>query len=607
MPTKAVQHVLRRLQKRRILAPENGTFKVTSDLPASNLGQLRQQAKIHIDSVINALITTAAEHGRVWTTDDATNAATAFLSKFTVECLRTFIFRTALPVLPATTSSDLYVVSKFLTAAQERGDAAFDSFIVLVKGLMYSNALLCPDLESLEKKFQDVTFYLDTPIILNLLGLQGAEAKRSADELIALIIKLKGSLAVFSHTVVESQHVLTFAATNLENPRVSGKVIEEARRSRVKLSDLILARDSMDDRLRRMQVFVRKSPDYTSDYQIDERAFESVLAEEVYYKGDGALLNDINSVRSIYILRKGRQPVRLEDSGAVFVTTNHGFARAAYTAGRHHNSTREVSSVITAYSLANIAWLKSPLEAPTLPARETMALCYAALEPSRDLFHKYVEEMDRLLASGQISTRDHEILRLSPSAKDELMELTLGEEDALTHSSIWSILANAKKSIISEQQVLHDAELKAIAEKGAEKLSEAQIREQALIEQLQSVQNAVNSEAERAAQLARAAQETAARQLHRAQRFARKVTWWFIVPMLSVLFAGALIGAGLISAGSHASATLKYALSGLVVITVLWGLYSWYNGKTLLQIADSLERMVTNRAYRWLHADSEPS
>lgn len=452
VPTKGVQHVLRRMQKKGYLALEDGVFVVTSSLPTSTLSSSRAEAIRHIESVVAGVIEEAAVHHQEWSPEVATRAITTFLGRFTVDCLRTYVFNTALPTVPEKNSADLYIVSKFVTKAQERKDVAFESFIVLVKGLMYSNALLCPDLESLEKKFQDLAFYLDTPLLLNLLGLQGKDAKRSADELLALLKKLRGSLAVFSHTITETQQVIGAAASNLNNPRANGKVIEEARRSGLQLSDLIIARDTVDERMRQMGVSVKRTPDYVNDYQIDEAEFHEALAEEIYYKGESALLNDINSVRSIYVLRQGRQPVRLEDAGAVFVTTNQSFAKAAFHAGRNHNSTREISSVITAYSLANIAWLKSPLEAPALPLSETMALCYAALEPSHDLFKKYVQEMDKLRDSGQISPREHEILRLSPSARDELMELTLGDEHALTVSSIKSILANVKATILAEQK-----------------------------------------------------------------------------------------------------------------------------------------------------------
>ncbi|GFO57266.1 hypothetical protein GMSM_42730 [Geomonas sp. Red276] len=606
VPTKAVQHVLRRLHRKSYLEMENGVFTVTTKLPTLSLDQTRSKAMVHIEGVLNGLIEEAKAHNLTWSVDEATRAATAFLGMFTVDCLRTYVFNTALPVVPEKKSVEMYVVSKFITKAQARHDAAFESFIILVKGLMYSNALLCPDLESLEKKFQNLTFYLDTPLLLNAMGLQGPDAKRAADELLTLLKKLKGSLSAFTHTVVETQQVISAAAINFTNPRATGRVIEEARRSGVPLSDLILARDSVDERLRAMGITVKRTPDYTVDYQIDEREFEEILASEVFYKGESALLNDLNSIRSIYVLRQGRQPVRLEDSVAVFVTPNERFAKAAFRAGRNHNSTREISSVITAYSLANIAWLKSPVEAPALPLTETLALCYAALEPPADLFKKYVQEMDRLLESGQITPRDHEILRLSPSARDELMELTLGDEAALTVSNIKSILANLKASILSEQKLVHDAEMEALTKQGVEMLTEAQKRENALAERVAAAEAAAARAEEAAATILK--ESTRKREARRkwCNRLAHVVTLLLMWIVVATLLLGALAGSGFITAASNASTLEKVAYPTLALIAVIWGVYSWHTGATVRQVASKLEENLALCFDSWLDFKGEP-
>src|SRR6266404_195866 len=100
VPTKAVQHVLRRFQRKGYLALEDGIFGITPKLPSSELERTRAQAKAHIDSVIAALIAEANEHNLSWTVEEGARAATSFLGKFTVDCLRSYVFNTALPSVP---------------------------------------------------------------------------------------------------------------------------------------------------------------------------------------------------------------------------------------------------------------------------------------------------------------------------------------------------------------------------------------------------------------------------------------------------------------------------------------------------------------------------
>ena len=65
-------------------------------------------------------------------------------------------------------------------------------------------------------------------------------------------------------------------------------------------------------------------------------------------------------------IRANKPAPSIEKAGAVFVTSNASFARAAWEYGQQHGSSRDVSSVIASFSLANVAWLKAPVGAPSV-------------------------------------------------------------------------------------------------------------------------------------------------------------------------------------------------------------------------------------------------
>ena len=58
--------------------------------------------------------------------------------------------------------------------------------------------------------FNEVTFYLDTPLIVRLLALEGTRKRDAVLELIRLLADLGGSIAMFSHSREELERV--FAA-----------------------------------------------------------------------------------------------------------------------------------------------------------------------------------------------------------------------------------------------------------------------------------------------------------------------------------------------------------------------------------------------------------
>ena len=107
--------------------------------------------------------------------------------------------------------------------------------------------------------------------------------------------------------------------------------------------------------------------------------------------------------------------------------------------------------MITDFSLANMAWLKSPLGAPAVPMTGLLAFSYAALQPSKELLEKYLSEIENLEKQGKITERDHQLLRSSQLAQAELMNLTLGEEDALTEQTVTETLKRVTEEIKKEE------------------------------------------------------------------------------------------------------------------------------------------------------------
>ncbi len=91
------------------------------------------------------------------------------------------------------------------------------------------------------------------------------------------------------------------------------------------------------------------------------------------------------------------------------------------------------------------------MAAPNLPMKEILAYSYAALQPSQDFLNKYMAEVDKLEQEQKITSQDHQLLRSSIIAQDELMNLTLGQEIALTEQTITETLQRTIKEIKKEE------------------------------------------------------------------------------------------------------------------------------------------------------------
>ena len=452
IPERTIQIVLKRLARKNYLKKEMNVYRVTNSLPDPGITSEKSNAERHIQVVIDDLIQFSESTVKpLGNQEDAIKAICAFLSQFNVICLRAYLRGSVLPDLNGNHDVHIVMVSKYVIHLQKKNPERFDSFMILVKGYMLSNALLCPDLSSAPQSYKGVTFYLDTPLLVRILGLEGEPRQNQIKSLIELLHNLGATVASFAHSCEELKSVLEGSAKYIDSPEGRGSIVMEARRNGTSKSDLLLLAGQIESLLSKEAIKIIPTPKYIADYQIDENKFQEELDKAVGYSNPKAKEYDINSVRSIYVLRRGLVPQTLEKSKAVLVTNNAGFSRAAYTYGQCHEESREVSTVITDFSLGSMAWLKSPVGASSLTTVGVIAVSYAALQPSQNLLDKYLTEIERLEERGQITEQDHQLLRSSVLAQDELLNLTLGDEDALTEETITETLSRITEEIKKEE------------------------------------------------------------------------------------------------------------------------------------------------------------
>jgi hypothetical protein len=454
IPHRTVHILLQRLSRDGYLRRERKVYSVVKNLPTKDNSASRADAARHIEAVTHSLVQFAKQSAeRDITNEAAMDCLVAFLSQFSIPCLKSYLRGTTLPNADGHGDWQVTLVSQFINELTSKPEL-FESFMKLVQGHMLANALLCPDLKSVSKTYKDVVFFFDTPLLIQFLGLEGKAEKRAIDELIELVQRLEGTIACFSHTFEELVNAIRNSADFVDSPRGRGTIVEEARKSGNTKSDLILVSQNAKDLLGKAEIDVRPTPPYdskTHEFEISEEVFTSVLQEAVNYHNPRAKEYDVKSVRSIYVLRRGLIPFSIEKARAVLVTNNSDFSKAAYEYGKRFEQSQEVSTIITDFSLANTAWLKAPQGAPSLPRKEVLAFAYAALRPTTEFWSKVLDAAEKLEAKGEISTRDHQLLRSSHHVQSELMKLTLGEDKALTSESITATLSRVSEEIRREE------------------------------------------------------------------------------------------------------------------------------------------------------------
>ena len=450
IPDRTVEVMLKRVRKEGIIERSDHAYRISGQLPDdSNLNMQRGQAKRHINSVVYGLMEFSKNTRHPFQNeDDAMAALCAFLEKFEIPCLRAFLRNTTIPdINGGVDEATLTVVGKYVLNLHEREPILFDSFMVVVQGHMLANALLCPDLEQAPKTFKEVSFYLDTPVLIKLLGLVDKSKEAVSKELLHLLKRLGATIAVFRHTKEELDGVIKGSAYYLDRYDARSEIVMESRRANRSKSDLFFIAETLDERLDELGVVTEFEPAYNAEFQISETVFEDVLEKGIGYSNDNARLHDVKAVRSIYALRAGKRVKRLEDCVAAFVSSNIAFAKVADNYGRDHEykESQEVSTVITDNSLVNLVWLKLPMEATDLSKKEVLANAYASQILSPATLSKILEEADKLVDKGAITPGDLSILRNSVSVQDEVARQTFDGTKPLSEEHFRKAVANSFK------------------------------------------------------------------------------------------------------------------------------------------------------------------
>ena len=546
IPPRSIQIILKRITKKYPLKKQEGIYKITGTLqPNINIANQQNKVQRHIQAVISGLIKFSRSTKNPIDSDERSEKALLdFLSRFNIPCLKAYLRGTALPNIENSHKGDIVLVSKYIVNLQKNDPERFESFMIFVQGHMLANALTCPDLAQIPDTYKNVTFYFDTPLLVKLLGLDIEYEQKATKSLINLLHKLGGKISIFSHSRDELKWVIQRSAEYINRQEGRGSIVREARRSGKTKSDLLLLAQQIDSRLQKLQIQVENTPRYDPDkyrFQIDESTLDDMLEDEVSYRNPEARKYDISSVRSIYVLRKGTAPNTVEKSKAVLVSSNASFAKAAWQYGKQYEELKQVSSVITNFSLANMAWLKAPMGVGDLPETEVLAFSYSALRPSSDLLSKYLIEIEKLEKNNTITEKDHQLLRSSLPAEQELMNMTMGDEKALTEETITEILKRVTSEIKKEEN---------------EKLTEEQ-------QQHQKTQNKLAKERKKI-------QETKSRLYWNCEKKAKHWSW-FLTVLLIVLQTGLVF----ISIKFKPPLLIVVIVSLLIVILNVFGFTHW--------------------------------
>lgn len=388
--------------------------------------------------VINGLITYVEKYNLNWEYDDARNELSEFLISRGNAAL-IFSDKTVEAVEMENHVPNSWYVAKYITYMLEVNDDRTEYMLDIVNGLMiYLGLYEIGDYrEDKEKKFRGTKFFLDTKLILRLLGYSWELETKSVKEMVDLIRnEYGGTICVLEHTISEVEFALRSAAMSLKKNET---ILDTELRVFSSLMgctyfDFELYGKSVRRNIEGMHIHVQRELDWSKEtvYRCNldwEKVKEFIKKRHPKWK-DRAIGNDVDSINYINILRKGdysikyggrkRLPVFITSNTAlVWDVKNYILENSKDDKGVAAWNTNALP-IITDNMLICRLWLPKADAFSSLPELTLARNAYAAQQVGYEFF-------DRLRESARDLKQKHNIdaMDISQVMRDKLEELLI--------------------------------------------------------------------------------------------------------------------------------------------------------------------------------------
>ena len=455
IPTGAIASLLKRANKLGFISKkEDGSYLINSkSLPSSQYEEIRDREIRKYNGLKNNFIDYCQKNVAI-------TLSNKDVDKYFFEVLYEIapsLFKSVSDIdrLPLDKSHQKkYLVSKFISHAYKADQASFEAIESFVRGAMLTETFYYSAPGELQGKMRRIVVYFDTSFLLRAIGLSEKKYSEPCIELATMLKSMGVKMRCFRETYEEIHGILFAASANLKNtgrilPKRPGDIWDYYNSIGAKTSDVELDIAMLEKKLNKIGVLVVERPPHEEALTIDEKSLSEEISTELKFQTESSRRHDIDCLTAIFRLRRGKPQKYLEACDAIFITTNTALSRASTRFFNKNYGVSDAAICMSDQVFTTLVWLKAVKKAPNLPKHRLVANCFAALQPSSELWARYVEEATSLKEKGEIGEEDYAVLMHSMDARTKLMDLTLGHED-IVHGNVRDVLDEAKKKYTSE-------------------------------------------------------------------------------------------------------------------------------------------------------------
>ena len=379
------------------------------------------------------------------------------------------------------------MLADFLVKIEAKEPSLYDAFQELVKGVIIRDYI--SGTKELHEKiqFKELTIYLDTGLILGILGLDHDSINRAADQLIELLSSEKGiKLKVFRYTLEEVSRVLK-SYKNIENQSISSIAVntlyyslESKGYTDLKIDALIASLldrldakgiSVVDARLRSEEELRDDEREFFRDVYSYKYSQNSRREGEAQIKEGALLLAALHDTNAILAVRRGRGGIvsTLERSKVLFLTTS--YLMDQYCREKHIELST-IPEVILDITFTNILWLRNPEKEIGTHLHKVISAHSKEIMFDRIIWGRFERTLKELQADDEIDFCQYALALSKNQATMEYLRSTPLKD--INKGNVLELTRKIEKNLASEKEEARrkDKDIATLKKKLAEQQAE---------------------------------------------------------------------------------------------------------------------------------------
>ena len=543
MPQEAVSTLLKRAARQDYVRRESGRFRVDDgkELPRQSLTGEKDRLAVGQQSLGQSLLQHARSRGlELQEPSDALDLLLRFLEEEQTALL--LGAPAGSNAGRALSTREAVVVAEFVNTVATTDPALRSVLSDLLEGLVLYHAAFLPDLTEVDRRFRNLNVYFDSDLVRQALGYEGEGARILMRDTIDLLRSSGVDCLVLDKTVAEIHRILAMFEGKMGTSagRRSLRPTPMARHfltQRYAPSDVQEMAALLEQDVAAVGLTVHRMPKRIEAFTANEAALAERLTDtRTHDTLEPRVMHDVDCVAAVLTMRRGRRSTRVEDVGAVFVSSSSLVIRNTRLWWEEDERESGIPPLVHVRSLANLAWLKRPTARDGLQLKELISLCCAAMRPSPKTWHRFLDHLDGLLTSHRLTQDEVTAIIVSAVSDQVLKDVELDDStedmDAVTLDEVVERVkadygADAERRVceVQEDYERRLAELQARADAEAAEAAAGAEERKALAEA-----------SERSAAEALRRQELAAS--GRARRWAKRAVGWAYWLLVVLVMAG---------------------------------------------------------------------